>query len=129
MNQCGRNVLKMKKILIVEDEPDVAVTIKMLLDNLGYDAAISLKPKEAIKTVKNYDMVLLDILMPEMDGYEFLARMKKDNLKIPVIVVSATGVPEEEEKKINAKYPHVGFVSKIDIGSKLMAEIKRKFNE
>ena len=65
----------MAKILIVEDEPDVAELIRMLVEEKGHDAEIALGGKEGLKRIrkdKRYDLVLLDIRMPEVTGRDIL---------------------------------------------------------
>jgi DNA-binding response OmpR family regulator len=64
-----------KKILIIEDEPDIAETMKMLIEKEGYKVDYSLDPKKGIPMIKKYDLLLLDIIMPTMSGREVLAEM------------------------------------------------------
>jgi len=119
----------MKKILIIEDEPDVAETMKILVEKGGYKVDYTLNPEKGLKMVKDYDLLLLDIAMPGMSGYEILSKMKKRKINIPIIVVSAVGIPEQMEKEIKSKYPKVGYVSKIEIYDVLVKEIRKKIGK
>ncbi len=119
----------MKKILIVEDEPDVAKTMSFIVENAGFKTEITFKPREAVGKAGEYRMILLDLMMPDMDGYEFLEILNRNRIKTPVIVVTAVGLPSEVEQDIKAKFPGTGFVSKIDIGDGLVPEIKKFLKE
>ncbi|MFA5105398.1 MAG: response regulator [Candidatus Micrarchaeia archaeon] len=119
----------MKKILIVEDEPDVAKTMALIIENAGFQSDISLKPRKALSIAEKYRLILLDLMMPDMDGYKFLEEMKKGGIRTHVIVVTAVGLPSEVEREIKARFPGTGFVSKIDIGSALVPEIKKFLKE
>jgi len=80
-------------ILVVDDEPDVARIIAMNLEFDGYRVRVAHDGREALQAVEESkpDCILLDIMMPVMDGFEVLRRLKKDprTADIPVIVVTA----------------------------------------
>lgn len=89
----------MEKILIVEDEKWIA---KMLIDNLDnneYDIRYAENGKEAFIELKTFipDIVVLDIMMPVMNGYEFLEKFKSTAAftTIPVIILSAKGKEQD----------------------------------
>lgn len=115
----------MKKILIIEDEPDIAETMKMLIEREGYKVEYTLDPIKGLKMIKKFDLLLLDIIMPKMSGREVLTEMKKMKIKTPVIVVSAVGLPGEVERELASKYKGVGFVSKTEIHTRLTEEIRK----
>jgi len=81
------------KILIVDDEPFNVDYLKQELDDLGYVTLSAINGQDALDKVKTQspDLVLLDIMMPIMDGFAVLARMKADSTlrDIPVIIISA----------------------------------------
>ncbi|MCS7109274.1 MAG: response regulator, partial [Candidatus Micrarchaeota archaeon] len=113
----------------IEDEADVAESIKMLLEMNGYKADYNLNPKAAIKKAKEYDLILLDIMMPIMSGREVLAEFKKMKLKVPVLVVTAVGMPFEIERELSAKYFPVRVLPKTSIHTDLIKEIKKILKE
>lgn len=119
----------MKKILIIEDEPDAAETMKMLISAAGYKVEYTLDPLKGIEIAKNYDLLLLDIIMPKMSGREVLAILKKRKITTPVIIVSAIGLPMEVAEEIAVKYPGVGFVPKTSMHTVLVSEIKKKIGK
>ncbi|MBI1870092.1 MAG: response regulator [Chlamydiae bacterium] len=88
-----------KKILIVDDELDYAFMVQGRLEHNGYDVFIAEDGEEALKkaTREKPDVILLDILMPIMDGYTTLKKLKSQNetKDIPVIMFSAKGQPED----------------------------------
>ncbi len=70
-----------KKVLIVDDQEDILTSMKMLVESEGYEAKTANSGKLALKLLKqeSFDLVLLDILMPEMSGMEVLANIRKDS--------------------------------------------------
>ena len=81
----------MKTILVVEDEASLRVLLEHELIEMGYAVLLSANGKEAIKAIrkKTPDLVILDIMMPEMDGLETLREILNEEKKIPVIINSA----------------------------------------
>lgn len=82
-----------KKVLIVDDEPDMRLAIKNVLKIREYDSIEAGDGKTAIELVEkeNPDIVLLDIRLPGMDGIETLERIRKINKKIPVVMITGYG--------------------------------------
>ena len=88
------------KILIIEDERALADVLKAKLGKEGYEVQIAEDGKTGFDLINQYkpDLILLDIVMPKMDGYEVLEEMSKTGVKIPVIIISNSGQPVEIEK-------------------------------
>ena len=91
-----------KKILLAEDEPHIARLIIFKLEREGYEVTWAKDGGEALEAIKNNipDLVLLDIMMPVMDGFEVLKKIKEDEhyWKIPVIMLTAKGQIKDVEK-------------------------------
>lgn len=89
----GLNVLEvtMYKILVVEDEKHQRELYTMELQDEGYEVDQASNGKDAVEKVKNnkYDLVILDIRMPEMDGIEALGKILSRDKKIPVVIYTA----------------------------------------
>jgi DNA-binding response OmpR family regulator len=119
----------MKKILIIEDEPDVAKTIKAYLEGAGYSAEYSLNPEKAVKAIKNFDLLLLDLIMPKFSGRMVLKEMKKLGIKKPVVVLSAISLPVTISQELARDYPGVLFVSKTSMHGELLPAIKKLISE
>ncbi len=92
----------MKKILIVEDERIVRNLVKKKLVAEGYEVELAVDGKDGLEKIEEVDpdLVLLDILMPRMNGIEFLEEIRKIEKfkKLPVIIVSNSGQPVEIDK-------------------------------
>jgi len=101
-----------KKILVVDDEPDFLKMIKIRLEANDYNVIVASNGKEALEQIKSVipDAVLLDILMPGIDGLEVLKRIRKTNPNLPVFIITAFSNEErfESAKKLNAS----GFIVK-----------------
>jgi len=98
-----------KKILIIEDEKVLANLLQKRLIKEGYDVSVSLRGDEGLEELKKIkpDLLLLDIILPAMDGFEIMEKMIKDKdlKKIPIIIVSNSGQPVEigRAQKLGAK--------------------------
>lgn len=88
------------KIIIVEDEEALATVLEAKLSKEGYDVAVENNGEDGFNKIKSWqpDLILLDIVMPKMDGYEVLESLNRDNIKTPVIIISNSGQPVEIEK-------------------------------
>ena len=82
-----------RTVICVEDEPEMIDLVKLILGRKGFDLVGAVGGREGIEAVRRLkpDLVLLDLMMPDMDGWEVYQQMKTDSdLKdIPVIVVTA----------------------------------------
>jgi CheY-like chemotaxis protein len=94
----------MKKILIVEDEKLILKAYKETLEREGFSIFIARDGAEAIKMLKDLvpDMILLDLMMPKVNGFEVLKYIKNENrLKfVPVLILTNSGQGEDIEKGI-----------------------------
>ena len=81
-----------EKILIIEDDIDIAVMVKEYLSKDGYKVYIASDGMEGLRVLKEdkISLVLLDVMMPKLDGYETLTRIRKFS-NIPIIMVTAKG--------------------------------------
>ncbi|MFH1894523.1 MAG: response regulator [Patescibacteria group bacterium] len=91
-----------KKILLVEDEELLINLLQRKLMESGYLVFLARDGEEGLKLMRQNppDIVLLDIIMPKMGGFEVLEEMAKDNSlkKIPVVIVSNSGQPVEIDR-------------------------------
>ena len=93
---------KGKRILIIEDERPLAHALELKLSHEGYVTETASSGSEGLKKALagKFDMILLDLIMPEVDGFEVLAELKAKKLKTKVIVLSNLG---QDEDKARAK--------------------------
>lgn len=89
---------KKTKILVVDDEPDVAETLKHFFSFRGYDVVCALSGKEALEILEKekQDLILLDVVMPDLNGGAVANIIKERYPKTKVVVV--TGYPKEADK-------------------------------
>jgi two-component system response regulator ChvI len=92
---------KKKRILIVDDEPDVDTVLKEVFEQNGFNANTHDDPILALENFKagSYDLVLLDIKMPVMDGFHLYQEMKKIDNKIKICFLTASELYYEQFRK------------------------------
>ncbi len=99
--------IKNKNILIVEDNEEAIIQIKIVLENAGYIVDTALGGEQAIQHIKNKktDGIILDLMMPEVDGYQVLEYMQseKSTAEIPVLILSAKDLPNDDLQKLKYK--------------------------
>ena len=80
-----------KKILLVDDEPDVTYTIKKIVEDNGYKVDSFNDPILALNSYKSnfYDLVILDIKMPIMDGFELYLKIREKDPKVKICFLTA----------------------------------------
>jgi|AntAceMinimDraft_17_1070374.scaffolds.fasta_scaffold361906_2 CheY-like chemotaxis protein len=81
------------KILIVDDDSDSLILQQTILQRLGYYTQLAVNGLDAMKIIMEDkpDIILLDIFMPQMDGFETISILQKKHPEIPVIIVTAGG--------------------------------------
>jgi len=94
----------MAKILVVDDDTKIQMVIRIMLQKKGYEVKCASSGLEAFQEIPDFgpDLVMLDVMMPGMDGYEVCRKLKSsENTKnIPVIMLTALGMGEDFEKAI-----------------------------
>jgi len=90
-----------KRILLVDDEPDVIYTIKNILEDNGFEVDTFNDPITALKsyTANFYDLVILDIKMPKMDGFELYNKIKERDPEVKICFLTASELFYEEFRK------------------------------
>ena len=98
------DMLSYKRILVVDDSITTRIMIKNILLNIGYTVDAVLDVEEAMVKLKlnHYDLIVTDLTMPKIDGYEFIERLKNDEMymDIPIIVMSSMS-EKVAKKKLN----------------------------
>ncbi len=98
-----------RSILIVEDDADIRASMEELLGDEGYQVASAVHGLDALVRLQSATelpkLILLDLMMPEMDGYAFRAELLKDPrlAGIPVVLMSAGGDLESKAKQLSAQ--------------------------
>ena len=80
-----------KKVLIVDDEPDTLELVKLVLESGGFKTVLASNGKEALKVLESTkpDLVLLDVMMPDMDGWEVFRKIKEKYSTLPIAILTA----------------------------------------
>ena len=88
----------MAKILYVEDDPNLGFVTKDNLELAGYEIVHFQDGKEAWKSFskEKYDLCLLDVMLPEMDGFSLAERIRKQNNQVPIIFLTAKSLQEDK---------------------------------
>lgn len=89
------------RVLIVDDEPNIVLSLEFLLDKAGYTLAVARNGEEALAEVERFvpDLVLLDAMMPKMDGFEVCRRLRDKGRTEPTIVMLTAKGRESEIAK------------------------------
>ena len=100
------------RVLIAEDSTDNQLLIKYYLKGTEIDPTFANNGNEAVQKAQSetFDAILMDIQMPEVDGYEATARLRKWGFKKPIIALTAHTLKEERDKALNSGF--TDFVSK-----------------
>ena len=91
-----------KKVLIVDDEPNIVLSLEFLMNKAGFDVAVARDGEEALAQVAAFgpDLVLLDIMMPKKSGYEVCEILRSDPARagMKIVMLSAKGRDTEVAK-------------------------------
>ena len=129
---------KKVKILIVDDEPDVAITLKTILEeeqesssnNNKFEVDVFNDPKLALSNFKAgcYDLLLLDILMPKMNGFELCQQLKDMDDKVKVCFITAYEIYYRALREMFPTMEVDCFIAK-PIGKELVSKINSELKE
>jgi DNA-binding response OmpR family regulator len=93
-------VINVFHILIVDDDKNTRMYFEAVLTNHGYTVTVAKNGEEALAIMdkKHIDLVVLDIMMPKMDGYEFTRILRESQNNLPILMVSAKQLPADKHK-------------------------------
>jgi two-component system, OmpR family, response regulator ChvI len=91
-----------KRVLLVDDEPDLNLTLKMVLEQNGFKVNSFIDPLVALENFRGeaagmYDLLILDMKMPNMNGYELYTQIKKIDDKVKVCFLTACDIDYDEQ--------------------------------
>ena len=95
-----------KKILLVDDEPDITFTIKGILKENGFQIDTFNDPITSLKSYRSnfYDLILLDIKMPKMDGFEIYTKIREKDHKVKICFITASEMYYEKFRKTRLEF-------------------------
>ena len=115
-----------KKVLIVDDEEHIRELIKFNLKKEGYDTEVAVNGTEALKLIREikFDLILLDLMLPEIDGLEVCKEIRRneETSDIPVMMITAKG--EEFDKVLGLELGADDYITKRFSIRELMARVK-----
>jgi DNA-binding response OmpR family regulator len=114
----------MKKILIIEDEPDLVKGLKLNLSDEGFDVDWAVNGMEGLRKAieEAPDLIILDIMLPEMDGFEVCRKLRQKNINTPIIMLTAKG--GEIDKVVGLEIGADDYITKPFSIRELLARIK-----
>ncbi|MFH1046129.1 MAG: response regulator [Candidatus Omnitrophota bacterium] len=120
-----------KKILIVDDEPQLVEMLSIRLEASGYKVIAAGDGQEGFDKARseNPDLIILDLMLPKMDGYKVCALLKKDARykKIPIILFTAKA--QDEDRKLGQEVGADAYLAKPFEPSLLLETLKRFLGE
>ena len=113
-----------RKVLIVEDEKNIVDIIRFNLEQQGYDTLEEYDGEAGLKTAReaNPDLILLDVMMPRMNGFDVCRALRGDGNNVPVIILTAR--EEEEDKILGLEIGADDYITKPFSMRELMARVK-----
>ena len=95
----------LKRVLLAEDEPNIVEPLTFLLERAGFEVLVETDGRQALDAAlaRAPDVMILDVMLPELDGYEGLRRLRADRRaeRLPVLVLTAKGQREDRETALD----------------------------
>lgn len=103
---------RFRPILLVEDQESNRTVIRLMLKTMGYEVDTAVDGQEAVEMglSKPYSLIIMDLKMPRMDGYEATRRLREKQITVPIVALSALSLKPEEKDRIGELFD--GFLSK-----------------
>lgn len=120
-----------KKVLIVDDEPDIVESLKFALELEGIECIVAHAGEEALVKAKNAmpDLILLDVMLPQINGYKVSRLLKFDQAykQIPIIMLTARA--QEKDREVGIETGADEYVTKPFAMGELVELVKRYIGE
>lgn len=118
----GGNILK--RILVVDDEMAIVTLLKYNLETAGYQVMVAMDGQKAFDeaVTDQYDFILLDLMLPKLDGLEVTKRLRQEKIKTPIMILTAKG--EEYDKVIGLELGADDYLTKPFSPREVLARIK-----
>ena len=119
--------VKPSRVLIAEDEANIAAALEFLLSRAGYDVQVVTDGEKALDFLRRErpDVMVLDVMLPHVDGFELLKRVRADSRlsDLPVLILTAKG--QQQDKKTAEAIGATAFMAKPFSNSELVECVKR----
>lgn len=113
-------------LLLVEDQQANRTVISLMLESLGVEVQTAVDGEDALEKIEqnSYSLILMDLKMPRMDGYETTRRLREKGIAVPIVALSAKVLDSDEHRQIIDMFD--GFLAK-PVDSRKLAEVLEKF--
>ena len=115
-----------KKILIVDDEPNIVISLEFLMKKEGFEVAVAVDGDEALAKVASFspDLVLLDVMMPKKSGFEVCEALRADPAQAGLLIVMLTAKGRDTEVAKGLAIGANAYVTKPFSTKDLVAQVK-----
>ena len=119
---------KKHKILVVEDDQILNLMYKTKLESEGYEVVIAENGSQALELVSpEIELVLLDVIIPQLDGFSVLAELKKNELTKNIPVIMLTNLGTDEDRKKGESLGAVDYLLKVNLTPEQISETIKKY--
>ncbi|MBN1622428.1 MAG: response regulator [Endomicrobiales bacterium] len=118
-----------KKLMVVDDEPDILTTIRVLFEHNGYEVVTASNGKECIEELEKgfKGVIILDIMMPGIDGWDTVKQIIDKGLWKDIVIIMLTAVEQPSEKMESVKEYVIDYVTK-PFDSDELVDIVQKYS-
>lgn len=118
-----------KKILCIEDEPFISQLYARALNKGGYQVDVIADGKEGLAAIRTdaYDIVLLDIMIPQLLGVDILYELKEERANIKAKIIICTNLEQDDETRAAIEAQADGYIIKAEITPRQLVEIVNQF--
>ncbi len=94
----GRGTATKGRILVVDDEDNITYLLDSALRHFGFDVRVATSGRDALREVESFapDVMLLDVMLPDLDGFEIVRRLRNDGIKVPVLFLTARDAVDDK---------------------------------
>jgi DNA-binding response OmpR family regulator len=120
-----------KKVLIVDDEVNIVISLEFLMEQAGYELRVAQNGQEAMEAVESFqpDLILLDVMMPKVNGFDVCRRIREDPARKNTKIVMLTAKGREVEVTKGLALGADAYITKPFSTKELMAEVRRILND
>jgi DNA-binding response OmpR family regulator len=113
-----------KRILVVEDDESITLGLRMNLEAEGYEVSVAFDGEEGLEraAMEKPDLVVLDVMLPKVNGFEVLRQLRADSLNMPIVMLSARGA--EMDKVMGLELGAEDYITKPFSLAELLARVK-----
>ncbi len=120
-----------RRVLVVDDEPNIVLSLEFLMKKAGFEVEVARNGQEALAAIARQppDVLLLDVMMPEMDGFEVCERLRADPRGRATKVVMLTARGRDSERQRGLALGADAYVTKPFSTRELVARVKAMLGE